>query len=97
MKAMIESPLIQEIVEESEQRATALAIGKVLKARFGATPDTIQPRLTQIKDAKRLERLIHRAALCMNLQEFEERLREELSAPAPTSTRGKRRTQKPAS
>jgi hypothetical protein len=94
-KAMIESPLIKEIVEESEQRATARAIVKFLTARFGAPSEALQAGLAQIKDAAKLDQLLNHAALCSGLEAFEERLRQELPAPTPASTRGKRRSHKP--
>jgi hypothetical protein len=93
---MIESPLIQEIVAESEQRATTRAIVKCLTARFGAPSEDVQAGLSQIKAAAKLDRLLSCAALCKSLQEFAQRLREELPPPAPASTRGKRRPRKPS-
>jgi hypothetical protein len=95
-KAMNESPLIQEIVEESELRATVNAIVKVLTARLAAPSDSVTAGLAQVKQAEKLDRLLRQAATSSSLQAFEERLREELPAPAPRSTRGKRRPQRPA-
>jgi hypothetical protein len=93
---MIESPLIQEIVAESEQRATATAIVKFLTARFGPSPDALQAGLTQVKDAAKLDRPLQRAALCSGLPEFEDDLRKEWPSPTPASTRGKRRPRRSA-
>jgi predicted transposase YdaD len=94
-KAMIESPLIQEIVEESERAGRLKATVEVLEARFGAVSPTVTAGLQQVKEEKQLARLTRHAAVCPSLQAFEDKLRQELSAPAPASTRGKRRAHKP--
>jgi predicted transposase YdaD len=93
-KAMIESPLIQELVEEAQRVRRAQDIAKVLTVRFGASSDNLRAGLTQIKDDTKLGRLLDHAAACSSLQEFEARLRDELPKPAPASTRGKRRSRK---
>jgi hypothetical protein len=48
-----------------------------------------------VKEVEKLARLTRQAALCPSLAAFEEQLRQELSAPAPASTRGKRRPRRP--
>jgi predicted transposase YdaD len=95
-KAMIESPLIQEIVEESERAGRLKATRDVLETRFGAVTPAVTAGLEQVKEEERLVRLTRHAVTCASLQAFEERLREELPAPAPASTRGKRRVRKAA-
>jgi predicted transposase YdaD len=95
-KAMIESPLIQEIVEESVRAGEVKVMLRVLETRFGAVAPTITAGLEQVKDETKLDRLTRQVALCPSLQAFEESLRQELSAPAPASTRGKRRGRKPS-
>jgi predicted transposase YdaD len=95
-KAMIESPLIQEIVEESERAGRIKATVEFLEARFGAVTPTVTAGLQQVKEEEKLARLTRHAAVCPSLQAFEDALRQELPAPAPTSTRGQRRSRKPS-
>jgi hypothetical protein len=96
-KIMIMSPLIQEIVTESKRVAQVEAVLRFLEVRFSAVTPTIAAGLQQVKDTEKLLRLIDHAALCPSLKAFEECLRQELPAPAPVSTRGKRRSRKPSS
>jgi hypothetical protein len=93
-KAMIESPLIREIVDESRREERTRSILAFLEERFGAVPPTITAGLEQVKEMDRLARLTRRAAVCASLQAFEDSLREELPKPPPPSTRGKRRPKK---
>ncbi len=95
-KAVIESPLIQEIVEESRRAAHVKAIVNFLQGRFGAVGPEVATGLAQLKEEERLLRLGSSAATCLSLQAFEDALRQELPAQPPPSTRGKRRTRKPA-
>ena len=95
-KAMIESPLIQEIVAESERSGHVKAIRLFLEERFGAVTPTVAAGLELVKDGEKLARLTRRAAACSSLQAFEEALRQELPAPPPVSTRGKRWPRKPS-
>jgi len=71
------------------------AILGVLKERFGTVTPTVMAGLEQVKEKEKLVRLTRHVAACPSLQQFEERLREELPTPAPASTRGKRRPRKP--
>ncbi len=89
-KAMIESPLLQEIMSETEQRTTAKDIVTVLRARFETPSEETQSALGLIHDLSRLDRLLQFAAVCLSLERFEERLREELPPPTAPSTRRKR-------
>jgi len=93
-KTMIESPLIQEIVEESKHTERRKATVDVLETRFGKVMQAITAGLEQVKEDAKLVRLTRQAAICLSLQAFEESLRKELPAPAPASTRGKRRPRK---
>jgi predicted transposase YdaD len=94
-QAMIESPLIQEIVAESKLEERVGAILDVLRERFGAVTPAVTAGLEQVKEKEKLVRLTRHAVACVSLQQFEERLREELPPPRPASTRGKRRSRKP--
>lgn len=88
---MIESPLIQGIVEERERGARAQAITDVLEGRFTTLPPNIPAGLKQVGGQEGLRRLTRIAGTCASLDAFEEALRAELPAPAPASTRGRRR------
>jgi hypothetical protein len=94
-KAMIESPLIQEIVAESARAGRVKTLLGVLEARFGSVTPAVTAGLEQVKEEEQLARLTPQAALCPSLQAFEDSLRRELAAP-PASTRGKRRSRKPS-
>jgi hypothetical protein len=94
-KAMIESPLIQEIGAEFARAERVKTTLDFLEARFGSVGPTISAGLAQVKGQDKLVRLTRLAASCPNLQAFEDALRQELPAPPPTSTRGKRRSRKP--
>jgi hypothetical protein len=93
-KVMIESPLIQEIVAESERAGRMKSTIKFLEGRFGTVTPSIKAGLEQVKEAEKFDRLAMQAARCRDLQGFEEALRKELPPPAPESTRGKRRSRK---
>ena len=95
-KAMIESPLIQEIVTQAEQGTRVKDILRFLEVRFRGLTPTITAGLEQVKGEENLLRLLDHAAACASLQAFEAALRQELPAPPPVSTRGKRRPRKPS-
>jgi predicted transposase YdaD len=93
-RAMIESPFIQEIVDESQRGAHVKMILHQLQEKFGTVDPDISAGLAQLKEEEQLLRLSVHAMKCKTLQTFAQRLREELPAPAPPSTRGKRRSRK---
>jgi predicted transposase YdaD len=74
---MIESPVYQEIVEESrregEIKARQQAIRDVLEARFGADAQALEVELKAV-EFDRLRELIKFAAKCPDLPSFRERL-----------------------
>jgi hypothetical protein len=76
---MIESPLIQEIVEEFEQAERRQVIREVLEARFGAAPAAVADGLEQVKGEEKLVRLTRHAAVCPSLPAFENCLNQELA------------------
>jgi len=94
-KAMIESPVLRRIVEESERKGLVKAILRFLETRFGSLTPMIMAGLEQVKEEKKLVRLVDQAASCASLNAFEDALRQEFPAPQPASTRGKRRSRKP--
>ena len=67
---MIESPLIQELVDEAKRNQMHEAIAQVLEARFGQVPEDLAAHLRTILDAPRLSHLNRLAALCPDLEAF---------------------------
>ena len=65
-KAMIESPLLRELIAENTQKT----ILNVLVARFGRGAEAIQSELHQIKADRRLQGLAKQAAVCPDLESF---------------------------
>ncbi len=91
-KAMIESPLIREIVDETKQQTRQqtlqAAIEKFLKARFGAVPVEVAAELRQVMKAEQLDRLVDLAGACPSVETFRAGLQGELaSLVPPKSTR----------
>lgn len=75
---MIESPLIKEIVAESEQKAKQETkredLLDFLEARFDKVSEEIEERLRAIGSEKKLKALIKYAGRCPNLAAFRKRL-----------------------
>jgi hypothetical protein len=94
-KPMIESPVLRRIVEESERKGLVKAILRFLETRFGSLTPMITAGLEQVKEEKKLVRLVDQAASCASLHAFEDAMRQELPTPPPASTRGNRRSRKP--
>jgi hypothetical protein len=69
-KAMIESPILQELIAE-EKANTILA---VLRARLGPVPADLVAALQSVRDRDELNRLVDLAALCPDLSTFRARL-----------------------
>ncbi len=73
-QAMIESPLIQEIVAEAKAEANHTAILTFLRGRFGQVPPEIAQALQSISDVQTLEDLMLFTAQCPNLDAFRARV-----------------------
>jgi len=69
-KAMIESPLVEELKAEW----TREKVIDVLVARFGAKAEALETQLNAIADEARLRELIKHAATCRNLSSFRKQL-----------------------
>lgn len=69
-EVMIESPLIQEIVQETIQKN----ILRVLRARFRSVPEELESELQQVRNDETLSMLIDEAATCPDLDSFRTRL-----------------------
>jgi hypothetical protein len=95
MKAMIESPLIQEIGAEFKRTGQVNMVIGILKSRFGEVAPMIEAGLKQVSTEEALIRLGASAGACGDIRSFEADLRKELPQAPPPSTRGKRRGKKP--
>jgi hypothetical protein len=85
-QVMIESPLIQEILNE-QQQANIL---RVLRARFGQAADAVLAAVQQRTNPEQLDQLLDFAVLCPSLEAFQERLRNEASGSASAPKRRQR-------
>jgi hypothetical protein len=73
-RAMIESPLIQELMDQNAQETLHMAILKVLATRFGVVPPEIAASLQAVQDESKLQDLISRAVTCPDLEAFRSQL-----------------------
>ena len=75
---MIESPLIKELVAESNQKAVQQAkqedLEVFLKSRFGKIPSEVIKRIRKIQSETKLQDLIEYVARCPNLDAFRKKL-----------------------
>jgi hypothetical protein len=70
-QAMIESPEIQEIMNEVRQQTTHANIVRVLEGRLGPVPPALAARIRNIADDSLLQNLLLQAALCAAFQAFQ--------------------------
>jgi hypothetical protein len=73
-RAMIESPLIQELVDERIQGVMHSVIPKILEKRFGTIPPDVAARLQAVLDPSKLQDLSIQAATCPDLEAFQAQL-----------------------
>jgi hypothetical protein len=73
-QAMIESPLLKEIVAEATQKAKQEDIVEVLRGRFGKVPEELEQRLQTVRGARKLNSLLRHASRCATLEAFRRRL-----------------------
>ncbi|MFI5458417.1 MAG: hypothetical protein ACHRXM_23550, partial [Isosphaerales bacterium] len=77
-KAMIESPLVQELFQEliaERTRKTLIkAVIDFLVARFGSKAQALETELKTIDDEARLQALVKHAATCRTLSSFRKQL-----------------------
>jgi hypothetical protein len=67
---MIESPLIQEIVDEAVAEANQNLILDVLKERFGETSSVVEEKLRGVTDRRQLSELAKKAGTCQDVEDF---------------------------
>jgi hypothetical protein len=91
-RAMIESPLIKEIVEKADLEARRKVIEEDIQARFGSMPDSARASLQGLTETSKLGTLRRFANTCSTLEAFLERLAKETTPPpAPVSSRRSRK------
>jgi hypothetical protein len=73
-KAMIESPVLQELKEEWTREAAIEYLMTFLVARFGAKAGELENSLKAIDDASRLKELVKHAATARSLNSFRKQL-----------------------
>ena len=73
-QAMIESPLIQELMQEVVAERGHKYIVGVLEERFGSVPQDIITALGTIQEDERLGQLLRWAVRCPDLEAFRQRL-----------------------
>jgi hypothetical protein len=77
-EAMIESPMLNELVAEQVAKKLAEKLQKavlgLLEKRFGSVPLDLVPRIKGVTNADQLSQLIDRAALCPDLETFRQDL-----------------------
>ena len=67
---MIESPLIDELVNEAHVKQAREYILRNLRSRFGALPDDLSPTIGRIEELGELERLHDLSAISPDLDSF---------------------------
>jgi predicted transposase YdaD len=73
-QTMIESPLIQEIIDETRHENTRTNITSILQDRFGALPAEVSAALAAVQDMQRLNELLRVAYRCADLAAFQAQL-----------------------
>jgi hypothetical protein len=71
-KAMIESPLIQELMAQNTHKAILLS----LEGRFGTLPAELVNQLRAIMDSQQLENLARQTGTCSSLEAFQVLVRD---------------------
>jgi len=74
-QAMIESPLIEELVVERVRAATQRDILAILETRFGPIAPELAEQIRSVTEEDRLADLVRKAASCPDLVSFREGLR----------------------
>ena len=73
-EAMIESPLLNELIDEKVAERSQQDVLEVLEARFGLVPLDVAQRVKQVRNADNLSQLIRQAARCPDLEAFRQAL-----------------------
>jgi hypothetical protein len=73
-EAMIESPVLQELIAERTRETVIKDVIEVLVARFGSKAEALETELKAIDDESRLRQLIKHAATCRTVKSFRKHL-----------------------
>ena len=71
---MIESPVLQRLLQETKQKTRQETILRCLVARFRIVAADIEAELKSINDDERLNELFYLAATCSDLDSFRTQL-----------------------
>jgi len=71
---IVETPLIQELLNERSRDEVQAAVLEVLRTRIGVIPDEVAVRVRTIQDVPQLRQLLVRAAGCSDLDAFRTQL-----------------------
>ncbi len=80
-QAVIDSPLIREIMDEQAAQLLHETIPDVLAGRFGAVPPDVVTAIRSVQDVSRLKRVNHLAARAPDLAAFRRDLAALTTAP----------------
>jgi hypothetical protein len=69
-KAMIESPVLRELMAENTRKTLQSAVLEILMGRFGREARTLRRGRTTIEDDKRLKKLLNQSGRCPDLESF---------------------------
>jgi hypothetical protein len=69
-QAMIESPVLIELLQERERDTRQADILAILEERFGPVPEDLAAQIRTIQDLQRLQRLHRLAVICPSLDAF---------------------------
>jgi hypothetical protein len=86
-QVMHESPLIQELIEETSRETKREAILGFLRARFGAVSEEVVTGLHAIRKASQLDPLVAQAGACLTLEGFQKALQKALLETPPKKKR----------
>jgi len=73
-KAMIESPVLKELMAENTRKTMQASILEVLAGRFGREARSLRPALKAIEDDKQLKNLLNQCGKCPDLESLKKLL-----------------------
>jgi hypothetical protein len=73
-EAMIDSPILNELIDEKVAEGRQRDVLEFLEARFGPVPLDVMQRVKEVTNADRLSQLIKQSARCPDLEAFRQAL-----------------------
>lgn len=67
---MIDSPILNELIDEKVAERSQQNLLEVLEARFGPVPLDVVQRVKEVTNAAQLSQLIKQASRCPDLESF---------------------------